>query len=128
MIAAAFDAELEAHRQAERAMRLLSRPGAVVEAQGLGYGVRLGPSRRRSVMLRLDETAFQVLVSRTTDVLPSPPTICKPTVSNAHNKEQEKKTEPPSLPQSCSSQTAARPPTMTKISNEGTQRKILQSP
>lgn len=66
MIAAAFDAELEAHRQAERAMRLLSRPGAVVEAQGLGYGVRLGPSRRRSVMLTLDETAFQALAREAT--------------------------------------------------------------
>ena len=37
-----FDAELEARRQAERAMRLLSRPGAVIEARGPGYGVRLG--------------------------------------------------------------------------------------
>ena len=42
-----FDAELEARRQAERAMRLLSRPGAVIEARGPGYGVRLGASRRR---------------------------------------------------------------------------------
>ena len=56
-----FEAELEARRLAERAMRLLARPGAVVEAQGLGYGVRLGPSRRRSVMLKLDEAAFQAL-------------------------------------------------------------------
>ena len=46
-----FDAELEARRLAERAMRLLSRPGAVVEARALGYGVRLGASRRRCVML-----------------------------------------------------------------------------
>jgi len=62
----AFDAELEARRQAERAMRLLSRPGAVVEAQGLGYGVRLGASRRRSVMLVLDEAAFQALAREAT--------------------------------------------------------------
>ncbi len=62
----AFDAELEARRLAERAMRLLSRPGAVVEAQSLGYGVRLGASRRRSVMLTLDEAAFQVLAREAT--------------------------------------------------------------
>jgi len=61
-----FDAELEARRLAERAMRLLSRPGAVVEAQGLGYGVRLGASRRRSVMLTLDEAAFQALAREAT--------------------------------------------------------------
>ncbi len=61
-----FQAELEARRLAERAMRLLARPGAVVEAQGLGYGVRLGPSRRRSVMLVLDEAAFQALAREAT--------------------------------------------------------------
>ncbi|HJV40379.1 DUF6456 domain-containing protein [Caulobacter sp.] len=63
---AAIDVELEALRLAERAMRLLSRPGAVIEARGLGYGVRLGASRRRSVMLVLDETAFQVLARQAT--------------------------------------------------------------
>lgn len=61
-----FEAELEARRLAERAMRLLSRPGAVVEAQGVGYGVRLGASRRRSVMLVLDEAAFQALAREAT--------------------------------------------------------------
>ncbi len=61
-----FEAELEARRLAERAMRLLARPGAVVEAQGLGYGVRLGASRRRSVMLKLDEAAFQALAREAT--------------------------------------------------------------
>lgn len=61
-----FDEELEARRLAERAMRLLSRPGAVVAAQGLGYGVRLGPSRRRSVMLTLDEAAFRMLAREAT--------------------------------------------------------------
>jgi hypothetical protein len=61
-----FEAELEARRLAERAMRLLSRPGAVIEAQGLGYGVRLGASRRRSVMLVLDEVAFQALAREAT--------------------------------------------------------------
>lgn len=66
MSAAAFDAELDAARLAERAMRLLSRPGAVIEAQGLGYGVRLGASRRRSVMLTLDEAAFQALARAAT--------------------------------------------------------------
>jgi hypothetical protein len=61
-----FDAELEARRLAERAMRLLSRPGAVVEARALGYGVRLGASRRRCVMLTLDEAAFQALAREAT--------------------------------------------------------------
>ena len=62
----AYEAELEALRLAERAMRLLTRPGAVVEAQGVGYGVRLGPSRRRAVMLTLDEAAFHVLAREAT--------------------------------------------------------------
>ncbi|MET3666245.1 DUF6456 domain-containing protein [Caulobacter sp. 1776] len=61
-----FDDELEARRLAERAMRLLARPGAVIEAQGLGYGVRLGASRRRSVMLTLGEAAFQALARAAT--------------------------------------------------------------
>lgn len=61
-----FEVELEARRLAERAMRLLSRPGAVVEGRGVGYGVRLGASRRRSVMLVLDEAAFQVLAREAT--------------------------------------------------------------
>ena len=56
-----FDQDLEARRQAERAMRLLARPGAVVEAQGEGYGVRLGASRRRRPMLILDEAGFRAL-------------------------------------------------------------------
>ncbi|MBO9544903.1 DUF6456 domain-containing protein [Caulobacter sp.] len=63
---AIFEAELETRRLAERAMRLLARPGAVIEAQGVGYGVRLGASRRRSVMLVLDEAAFQVLAREAT--------------------------------------------------------------
>lgn len=66
MTSAAFEVEPEARRLAERAMRLLSRPGAVIETQGLGYGVRLGASRRRSVMLVLDEAAFQILVREAT--------------------------------------------------------------
>lgn len=61
-----FDQELEARRQAERAMRLLSRPGAVVEAQAGGYGVRLGANRRRRAMLTLDEAAFQTLAREAT--------------------------------------------------------------
>lgn len=61
-----FETELEARRLAERAMRLLARPGAVIEAQGVGYGVRLGASRRRSVMLVLDEAAFQILAREAT--------------------------------------------------------------
>jgi hypothetical protein len=63
---AAFDVELEAVRLAERAMRLLARPGAVVEAEGVGYGVRLGANRRRAIMLRLDEAAFQALARAAT--------------------------------------------------------------
>lgn len=58
---ARFDAALEAERRAERAMRLLSRPGAVVEPHGAGYSVRLGACRRRCVMLTLDEAAFAAL-------------------------------------------------------------------
>lgn len=65
-MSAAFDRELEARRYAERAMRLLARPGAVVEAQVGGYGVRLGANRRRRVMLTLDEAAFQVLAREAT--------------------------------------------------------------
>jgi hypothetical protein len=61
-----FAAELEARRLAERAMRLLSRPGAVIEARGAGYGVRLGANRRRAVMLSLDEAAFQILAREAT--------------------------------------------------------------
>lgn len=61
-----FDQELEARRQAERAMRLLARPGAVVEAQGEGYGVRLGANRRRRPMLILDEAGFQALAREAT--------------------------------------------------------------
>ena len=63
---ARFDAALDAERRAERAMRLLARPGAVVEPQGAGYGVRLGASRRRCVMLTLDDTAFAVLAREAT--------------------------------------------------------------
>jgi hypothetical protein len=66
MSAPAFDVELETARLVERAMRLLARPGAVIEARGVGYGVRLGASRRRSVMLTLDEAAFQGLAREAT--------------------------------------------------------------
>jgi len=65
-MSATFDAELEARRQAERAMRLLSRPGAVIEAHGGGYGVRLGANRRRRVMLTLGDAAFAVLAREAT--------------------------------------------------------------
>lgn len=63
---ARFEAELQALRRAERAMRLLSRPGAVVEAHEGGYGVRLGASRRRRAMLMLDEAAFTALARAAT--------------------------------------------------------------
>lgn len=63
---ARFEAELHARRRAERAMRLLERPGAVVEACNGAYGVRLGASRRRRVMLTLDEMAFMVLAREAT--------------------------------------------------------------
>lgn len=65
-IQARFDAALEAERRAERAIRLLARSGAVVEPHGAGYGVRLGASRRRCVMLTLDEAAFAVLAREAT--------------------------------------------------------------
>jgi hypothetical protein len=61
VIQARFEAALDAERRAERAMRLLARPGAVIEPRGEGYGVRLGASRRRCVMMTLDELAFAVL-------------------------------------------------------------------
>lgn len=61
-----FEAELQAHRRAERAMRLLERPGAVVEQRDGAYGVRLGASRRRRVMLTLDEMAFMILAREAT--------------------------------------------------------------
>lgn len=65
-MSATFDQELEARRMAERAMRLLARPGAVVEAEGTRYGVRLGASRRRRPMLMLDEAGFQALAREAT--------------------------------------------------------------
>jgi hypothetical protein len=37
-----------------------------VEAEGVGYGVRLGANRRRAIMLRLDEAAFQALARAAT--------------------------------------------------------------
>lgn len=63
---ARFEAALDAERRAERAMRLLARPGAVIEPHGGGYGVRLGASRRRCVMLTLDDAAFAVLAREAT--------------------------------------------------------------
>ena len=55
----AFERQLEAERLAGRAARLLARPGALIEAKGLGYVVRFGPRHR--AMLSLDEAAFRVL-------------------------------------------------------------------
>lgn len=63
---ARFETELQARRRAERAMRLLERPGAVVEQRDGAYGVRLGASRRRRVMLTLDEMAFMILAREAT--------------------------------------------------------------
>lgn len=63
---ACFEAALDAERRAERAMRLLARPGAVVEPHGRGYGVRLGSSRRLCIMLTLDDAAFAVLAREAT--------------------------------------------------------------
>ena len=49
---------------AERAMRLLSRPGAWLDAVGEGaYAVRLSADRRRRPGLRLDEAAFVALTA-----------------------------------------------------------------
>ncbi|MDR7230230.1 hypothetical protein J2X45_001311 [Caulobacter sp. BE264] len=87
VVQARFDAALEAERRAERAMRLLSRPGAVVEPHGAGYGVRLGASRRRCVMLTLDEAAFAALAHLATlkprreggwTMLPRPEVVAPP--------------------------------------------------
>lgn len=54
--------DLAAELLATRAVRLLARPGAVIEGASLGYAVRMGPSRRRRPMLLLDEAAFRALV------------------------------------------------------------------
>jgi len=63
------DAELAAGHLARRAARLLARPGAVIEAEPLGYAVRLGPNRRRRPMLLVDEAGFRALV-RLVDLSP----------------------------------------------------------
>lgn len=87
VLQARFNAALDAERRAERAMRLLSRPGAVVEPHGTGYGVRLGASRRRCVMLTLDDAAFAVLAREATlkprreggwTMLPRPEVVAPP--------------------------------------------------
>lgn len=54
-----FEQTLEAERLAARAERLLRRPGALIEALGLGYVVRFAPRRR--AMLTVDEAAFRAL-------------------------------------------------------------------
>jgi hypothetical protein len=46
---------------ADKARRLLRRPGAWLEAAGYGYALRVGPTRRMRVMLTLDEAAFRAL-------------------------------------------------------------------
>lgn len=51
-------------RTVERARRLLARPGAWVEAEGAGYGLRLGPDRRARVNLSLSEAEFRALVDQ----------------------------------------------------------------
>lgn len=61
-----LDIDLAAEHLASRAARLLARPGAVIEAAGLGYAVRFGPNRRNRAMLVLDEPAFQALVKSAT--------------------------------------------------------------
>ena len=48
----------------ERALSLLARPGAWLEAQGTVYAVRLGPDRRARVVTTLDETALRALIRR----------------------------------------------------------------
>src|SRR5690606_4355174 len=47
----------------ERARRLLTRPGAWIEASGPAYLVRLGADRRMRVNLTLDEAAFRALIA-----------------------------------------------------------------
>ena len=58
-MSAVFERALEAERLANRAERLLRRPGALIETKGLGYVVRFGP--RRAAMLTVDEAAFRAL-------------------------------------------------------------------
>lgn len=54
--------EEEVLRAAERAVRMLARPGAFLEAAGEGYDLRLGPDRRRRAPMRLGEAAFRLLI------------------------------------------------------------------
>lgn len=51
-------------RTAERARRLLERPGAWLTTEGDGYALRLGPDRRARVNLTLSEAEFRALVER----------------------------------------------------------------
>ena len=44
-MSAVFERALDAERLANRAERLLRRPGALIETKGLGYVVRFGPRR-----------------------------------------------------------------------------------
>lgn len=47
----------------ERALGLLARPGAWLEAHGPAYAVRLGPDRRSRVITTLDETTLRALIA-----------------------------------------------------------------
>ncbi|RZJ83867.1 MAG: hypothetical protein EON88_28070, partial [Brevundimonas sp.] len=42
----------------------MTRPGAWLDVQSAGYGLRLGGDRRARVVVTLDETAFRALVER----------------------------------------------------------------
>jgi hypothetical protein len=80
------DMDLATEHLAARAVRLLARPGAVIEAAGLGYAVRFGPNRRRKAMLILDEPAFRTLAREATLkpraqggwTMAPPPPVAKP--------------------------------------------------
>ncbi|PZO01616.1 MAG: hypothetical protein DCF28_09735 [Alphaproteobacteria bacterium] len=48
--------------QLARARSLLSRPGAWIDVQGAGYGIRMGLDRRSRVLLTVEEDALRSLI------------------------------------------------------------------
>ena len=53
------------HETAQRARRLLTRPGGWIEAAPDGYAVRVGRDRRLRVLLTVDEAVFRIIRSVT---------------------------------------------------------------
>jgi len=55
---------MSSHRLAERARRLLERPGAWLDETAGGYPLRLGGDRRGRVVLMLDEDTFRAVIEQ----------------------------------------------------------------